>query len=283
MPYVIKKIIRILKIRVQKYAQIIVEFAIAAFHLDSRQIYYNANGILKCSKNDSGENWFLTNILANLFDDISAPVILDVGANIGSYSLLLARVFPSSRCYSLEPNPIAFDQLCDNLKNHKNVFPLNIGAGSSHRYSEIFVYRNERTTSHASLYHNVLTELHRTSDVLVEPINCHIDSIDNMIKLSLIPENVVHFIKIDTEGHELECVRGAIDTIRSKGVRAIQFEFNEMNVASRTFLKDFYDILGSDWSFHRLDTKQLIPLGAYDSINEIYKFHNIVALRSIPS
>ena len=60
----------------------------------------------------------------------------------------------------------------------------------------------------------------------------------------------------------------------------MQFEFNEMNVISRVFLKDFYDLLGDEWDFFRLDTRKLIYLGRrYDSANEIFKFQNIVAIR----
>ncbi len=59
-------------------------------------------------------------------------------------------------------------------------------------------------------------------------------------------------------------------------IEVIQFEFNEMNVVSRTFLKDFYDIL-SNYDLCRLDSNKLIPLFKYESKNEIFQFQNFLA------
>jgi hypothetical protein len=49
-----------------------------------------------------------------------------------------------------------------------------------------------------------------------------------------------------------------------------------MNVMSRSFLKDFYDIL-PDYNLYRLHKDGLIRLGNYDSSNEIFLFQNIIA------
>lgn len=114
----------------------------------------------------------------------------------------------------------------------------------------------------------------------IEEISCIAEKVDDLIESCIIPEIVIHFIKIDTEGHELEGLKGALYAIRTRGVRAVQFEFNEMNVISRVFLKDFYDLLGDEWDFFRLDTRKLVSLGSrYDSANEIFKFQNLVAIR----
>jgi hypothetical protein len=59
----------------------------------------------------------------------------------------------------------------------------------------------------------------------------------------------------------------------------IQFEFNEMNIISRVFLKDFYQIL-SNYNLYRLDSNRLIPLFNYDSTNEIFKFQNFLAIHN---
>jgi len=87
----------------------------------------------------------------------------------------------------------------------------------------------------------------------------------------------IDFLKIDTEGNELKVLKGALSLIQKNAIRAIQFEFNEMNVVSRVFLRDFYDIL-PNYTFYRLLPDGLLPLGRYSSRNEIFAFQNIFAV-----
>ena len=59
----------------------------------------------------------------------------------------------------------------------------------------------------------------------------------------------------------------------------IHFEFNEMNVASRIFFKDFYDLL-KGYRFYRMLPDGLIDLGEYKAYQmEIFGYQNIVAIR----
>ena len=265
-----------LRLLYRNSARKLVELIIVCAKLNVREIYYQQNGILKATDESSGELWFIDTILPLLVSDINRPVFLDVGANVGHYSLKLVRSIPTCHCYALEPNPITFIHLADNCK-HKGITPLPYGAGSKKETSVIYSCETSAATEHASLYQNVLTDFHRHENTV--EYSCLIATIDSLVENGLIQESCIHFLKIDTEGHEFECLKGATRLLSSSSLVAIQFEFNEMNVISRTYLKDFYDLLGSDWSFFRLDTSRLIPLGAYDSANEIFKFNNIVALR----
>ena len=77
--------------------------------------------------------------------------------------------------------------------------------------------------------------------------------------------------------HELFVPRGCSNRLQEEPVGVFEFEFNEMNVISRTFLRDFYTAL-EDFVFYRLRSDGLIPLGKYDARNEIFKFQNIIAI-----
>ena len=57
----------------------------------------------------------------------------------------------------------------------------------------------------------------------------------------------------------METIKGSEKMISSGKIRMIQFEFNEVNIIRRRFLKDFYNAL-PDYIFYRLDEKRLIPL-----------------------
>lgn len=58
-------------------------------------------------------------------------VILDVGANEGMFSILMAKEFPETRIIALEPVPSTYATLVENLKLNevKNVSAYNIGLG----------------------------------------------------------------------------------------------------------------------------------------------------------
>lgn len=86
-------------------------------------------------------------------------------------------------------------------------------------------------------------------------------------------------MKVDTEGNEYHVLEGATQLLHNNKVDVIQFEFNEMNVISRVFLKDFYDLLPKH-TMYRLDTQRLIPLGDYSPLNEVFRIQNIIAIHN---
>lgn len=246
-------------------------------NIDPATIYYQLIGV-KVPGDKSGEDWFIPNVLVDILSDIEQPVLLDVGANVGDYALALIEALPRAHCYSFEPNPKTFKELENKTNSHSNIHALDIGIGSKAEELPIFYYDKDQTTEHASLYSEVLTGLHQGK--MVTSLTCKIDTIDHLCQLGVIPEKAIHFIKLDTEGHELDGIKGAADTLASGQVRVIQFEFNEMNVISRIFLKDFYDLLAGSYRFFRLDTQRLIPLRWYRPEHEIFKYQNIICIRS---
>lgn len=53
---------------------------------------------------------------------------------------------------------------------------------------------------------------------------------------------MVHLLKCDAEGHDMEVLRGARDALRHELIRVLQFEYNHPWVFSRHFLKDAFDL-----------------------------------------
>lgn len=277
----VNKVKKKLKEKSRFFVESSIKKLISTYGIDTKNLFYTSNGILKYREHESGEEWFVKNVLSDILKGIDSPVLLDIGANVGNYSILLSEAFPFSRCYALEPNPVAFQKLSNKVAAFPLITPINIGAGIQSEELQLCVYSDSLDTEHASMYQEVFTQFHQQDPANLKLVPCKIDAIDNLIEKSVIPEDIVHFIKIDTEGHELEGLRGSIKTLQNRGVLAIQFEFNEMNIISRVFLKDFYDLLGAMWQFYRLDTNRLIPLGTkYDPSNEIFRFQNIIAVNS---
>lgn len=69
-------------------------------------------------------------------------VFIDVGANIGFWSLMFAEKFPQAKIYSIEANPSTFDLLRENIEINKflNIYSINIGV--SDKIGELPLYCN---------------------------------------------------------------------------------------------------------------------------------------------
>ena len=241
--------------------------------LDLLLLAYNNIGILKF-ENDivSGERYLVTKVLTKNLNCVEQPVIFDVGANVGKYSLLLAKEFPHAEIYSFEPNENAFKKLVATVGN--SVKSVNVGMGSEEKIEKIYTYSDNLSSSHASIYKDAFRSYHGTDDVT--EIEFQMTTLDNFCERVNV-ENI-DFLKIDTEGNELNALRGASRMLSQNRIKIIQFEFGEYDVFSRVFLKDFYAML-TNYNIYRLDSTRLIPLFKYSYSNEIFRYQNFLAVR----
>jgi FkbM family methyltransferase len=236
------------------------------FHAYYRAL--NAVGILNFrTMQESGEAHFLSHYLGSL----NAPLVLDVGANKGSYVLAVKEACPSARILAFEPHPRTFTSLKTAVPTDVEVF--NFGFGDTAGSFDFFDRADKKGGAHASLYRNVIEDLHRQKAIEYKVEVRRLDDFLNDQGLSKI-----NLLKIDTEGHELAVFRGAEKAIRAGSVDVIQFEFNSTNVAARTFFKDFWDFL-PDYNFYRLLPDNAIWIRQYvATFCEVFAFQNIVCV-----
>ena len=80
----------------------------------------------------------------------------------------------------------------------------------------------------------------------------------------------------------MNVLRGITEFIQSGKIGAIHFELNEMNVSSRTFFRDFWDIL-PNYVFYRLLPTGMVKIERYSPLFcEIFAYQNIVAILKPP-
>lgn len=250
----------------------------ASGRLDAQGLLYKSSGILQYKDSIvSGERNFIEKILPKYASNDSVTVC-DVGANKGGYTEEILTFLPSARIFAFEPQPVAFAKLVERFeKRRSSVRAYNLALGSSDGDLELYDYQGEAGSEHATFYRRALTDLHRRHDIAPTPV--HITTLDQFACENDIDQ--VDLLKVDTEGHELEVLKGAAGLLKRRAIRVVQFEFNEMNVISRVFLKDFFEILDG-YEFYRLAQDRIIPLGQYDSRHEIFKFQNIIAILRMP-
>lgn len=201
-----------------------------------------------------------------------APVVFDVGANIGSYSRNVLLASPNATVYAFEPHPRTFARLQGEMRDRLQAY--NMAVGETNSTISLYDYRINDGSTHASVYREVIEAVH------------HAEAIEHLVQVTTLDDfcaehkiEKIDLLKIDTEGNELKCLTGARNMISSGRVRAIQFEFNEMNVISGSRFKDFWDLLQNYELYRLLPGGALLELQRYSpALCEVYAYQNIVAL-----
>jgi FkbM family methyltransferase len=222
-------------------------------------------------KNDvvSGEHHFLKKYLSSCQN----PTVVDVGANEGLYSSDVWAVNRDAHVFAFEPHPETYRRLLMHASGFEKITAINAACGSAAGQLVLYDYAGSTGTEHASLHAGVIEEIHKgVSDKhVVEVIDLDTFATERGI-------SHIHLLKIDAEGHELEVLKGAANLLRENRIGAIQLEFNEMNVVSRVFFKDFCDLL-PNYRFYRMLRDGLVALDPYSPLRcELFAFQNVVAL-----
>jgi FkbM family methyltransferase len=116
--------------------------------------------------------------------------VVDAGANMGMFSVWVAKNYRHSHIYAFEPTPETFAILQKNIAPYPNIKAFNCALGEK--------------AGHASI---VVMESSGSNYIGKGGIPVEIKTIDSMnIKLN--------FLKMDTEGYEGNILKGAAQTIR---------------------------------------------------------------------
>jgi len=216
----------------------------------------------------SGESRFLKKLLKGR----TGCVVFDVGANVGDYSRKVLQVCSEVTVYAFEPHPNTYTVLTNNVRQ-SNFLPVNAAAGEKEGSVSLFDYEARDGSSHASLYRDVIENIHKAKSTEHKVRVIELGAFarrQNIEKIDL--------LKIDTEGNELSVLKGILDYIESGKIEAIHFEFNEMNVSSRTYFRDFWELL-PNYNFYRLLPDGMAKIESYNPVYcEIFAYQNIVAI-----
>lgn len=239
---------------------------LALFYMSLRGL-----GILNFENNKvSGERFLVKKLLPALIKN-EEPIFFDVGANVGSYSAWLLSAFPSATIHAFEPHPKNFLSLKASC-SPGTINSHNTAVGDVQGELTLYDRADFDGSSHASLYEDVIYEIHKQNTA---EFTVPVETLDGFCERQAITS--IDLLKIDTEGNELSVLRGARTLLKNKSIRCIHFEFNEMNIVSRAFFRDFRIIL-KDYDLYRLLPSGVIRLGDSPVQTELFAYQNIIAI-----
>jgi FkbM family methyltransferase len=160
---------------------------------------------------------------ADLFADIErcfrgyAPgIVLDVGANIGQTAVTLAQRFPSADIYSLEPFPAVFAGLKAKTAAYPRIRCCNLACGAS---PGVAVFRGDADPTMGRLDFSPRQD--------AEPAQCDGTQVKVTTVDAFCGDNRLErigFLKIDTEGGDLDVLRGAEGMIAAASIDFVEVE-----------------------------------------------------------
>lgn len=196
---------------------------------------------------------------------------IDVGVYRGVYSYEMSKY--SEKVHSFEPNPIIFKYINKNLKKFiKNIHLYNFALSNQNKTMNLKIpIRNSNSNK------EIFEEYYEMGKATIHNEN-NFENYENFeIQTKTIDElsfdNKISFIKIDVEGHELEVIEGAKNTIkRDKPVLLVEIEkqYTKKEVAESI---NFINSLGyKSYFFNKKDLKSTTELNNLDLFNNFIFF-----------
>lgn len=133
-------------------------------------------------------------------------VILDIGANIGWYSLLFSKRLPQSKIYAFEPIQDTYKNLVTNINLNKsdNIFPFNMGLSEKRSFLTYYYFPEGSVLA---------SEKNLINCPKAKQVTCQVDALDTFISTQRLDQ--LDFIKCDVEGAELSVIKGGLNTIKN--------------------------------------------------------------------
>jgi FkbM family methyltransferase len=181
--------------------------------------------------------------------------VLDVGANVGEYVLDMHHIFPNMKIFSIEANDECAPFLEKNIGHIPQVKYIISCLSDSEKETVFYGTREHPTCSGNSLYREN-TKHYSDEKLIVTKIKT--ETLDNLLERTN-NKNKFDFLKIDTQGSELDILQGASETLKYAKVLVVETSLLEYTIGSPlqseiiTYLTNLnFSVLGCVEE-HRLD------------------------------
>lgn len=244
------------------------KFNIILFKIIIKSLGYSNYG----NSNFTGEKNFI-----KILNKFNPRLCLDIGANVGNYSKMILEN-TKAKVISFEPNKFSYKILKRiEIGNKKRFKCFNLAASNKNKNGYLFY--GTKTSELASMMKHA-NKLKFTNAGNVNKMKIKLSTLDSMYKKNKKLFKGLDFIKIDTEGHELEVLQGLKNILRDLKPKFLQIEFNTHQLLKNITVIDYKKVLKNYNTFRLLPFgKKLLSINVIKPEDNIFHLSNIVFVR----
>jgi FkbM family methyltransferase len=187
-------------------------------------------------------------------DDFTTGVIFDIGANIGTWTLLAKSLFPGAEIHGFEPLDNHIRKFRENVKGLSNAHIHSFCLGSENKETKINVssFSDSSSILDATPLEYEQFGIKKTGEETVI-----VKKLEDVINQGLVP--IPDIMKLDVQGYELEVLKGA-------GQYLDQIQYLIVEVSFKEYYQDqplFLEIASylNKYNFKTCALGQSTPLG----------------------
>lgn len=195
------------------------------------------------------------NVVRELLHDVKAPIVLDIGANIGLMALNILTFNRHAKIFAFEPGPQQFKYLSRTInynKLHDRIKAFNLALASAEGEVEFVIHKPGDSSGDG------LVDTGRAGSS--EKISIKSDTLDGWWSKNGEPK--VDFVKIDTEGAELLILAKGRELIRRQRpaflIEIVALNFEKYGYSYQDYI-DFF--AGVDYHLLNAATNEPLTLG----------------------
>ena len=153
--------------------------------------------------------------------------LVDIGANVGIYSLYFAKLSENSRIYSFEPDASSFTSLVKNISVNStpNIKAFCIAMGSRKGFYEMNFHDFAAGAGAGAIDSEYIFTNARDKKKYTQQTFC--ETLDYCSEKLIMTENCL--VKIDVDGPEYEIINSGKNFLSSNKVKSVMIEINSKN------------------------------------------------------
>jgi FkbM family methyltransferase len=210
---------------------------------------------------------FATNgekVLLHKLSSSDMRIALDVGANVGDWSVEALRAWPNCEVHGFEVAPKTFQELSERIRHlpaSKRMVLNDLGCSDADGSQTMYYFPD-----HPDLTCDLPRHTHESIKFDAKMV-----TLDRYCRDKNIGQ--VDFLKMDVEGAEYRVLKGFSEHLRSKRVDCIQFEYGAFSTQTRFLLGDYYSMLSDDFWIGKI-YPGYVDFRDYDWTMEDFRFSN---------
>ncbi len=175
----------------------------------------------------------------------TVKIFFDVGSHKGTYTDLFFRNYKIDKAYIFEPQKKIFQFLKDKYKKNKKIFISNKAVSNLNSVKKLYINRHDVTSSltvldSGNLYLKIKSILFGGKSMVIDSYNVKTIKLKNFIEKNKIKK--IDLLKIDTEGHEFQVLKGLEKKIKIIKIILVEFHNDKIyknysNIRVHKYLK----------------------------------------------